>query len=95
MNYLQHLTHHSLTDRIKRPPGTPPSDCQGTLLVGTTFDENEPVIHCCGECDKPKDVAVPVTQLYHCQTCDNTLVVKQPDEFDIRTWSLENDWTKK
>ncbi len=95
MNYIQHLTHHSLTYAIKRSPGTPESDCYGTLLVGTTYDENEPVIHCCGECDKPKDDAVPVTQLYYCQTCDHTLVVRQADECDIKTWSLINSYPVK
>ncbi len=90
MNYLQHLTHHGLTDRLKRPPGIPASECQGMLIVDTTFDDDRPIIQACGECLKPKESDVPLIQIYYCRECGQTVVVERYGE----TEKLVNEWKK-
>ncbi len=90
MNYLQHLTHHDLTDRIKRPPGIPASECQGILIVDMMFDDDKPIAHACGECLQPKESDVPLIQLYYCRECGQTVVVERSRETEI----LKNEWIK-
>jgi DNA-directed RNA polymerase subunit RPC12/RpoP len=90
VNYLQVLTHHDLTDRLKRPPGTPESDCQGMLLLDQTFDDDRPIVHHCGECGKPKESDNLSVKIYVCRQCGHTIVVKQYDTFEY----LVNDFIK-
>ncbi len=90
VNYLQHLTHHVLTNRIKRPPGTPASECQGMLIIDDAFADDNPIVHCCGECLKPKESDIPVIQLFRCRDCGHTIVVERCGQ----TEKLINEWTK-
>ncbi len=88
---LQHETHQLLTATIRRPPGIPPSECDGMLKVEGSFTDGEPIHHKCGEChmaSKPDPIFK--VQLYSCRECKHILVVEQPTNHRD-TWRLRND----
>ncbi len=71
-------THAELTEVATRPPGTPPSQCPGTIeFAGGFFDAAQ-------EGEGPAGESVPV-EFCRCRRCGSTIVVSHgPQGWRIR-----------
>ncbi len=75
------LTHAALTELCTRPPGTPPSQCRGSLEFRDSAVDSAQA----GEGDVGTDVTI---DLFRCGHCHQTLVVA----IGPAGWRLRNEY---